>query len=256
MSALKFLFTFLLAVTLFASNINAATIKELYEQAVEAYNQQQFDRSIELYQEIVKTSPRFAPAYVGIGLALKSKNADVNEVLYYYKMATDMDPTNAQTFEQLGRLYYSLNKFDKAEKNFLKTLSIDPGSLTAKLSLAWIYLLGKSRPKTAIRYFQEVLKHSPGPNTYFGLGMAYFASNDRIAALEMITQLHKMGEDDYAERLEKMVRENQKVAVQPSSDTPEDSRASAKPATPVTPAAPVGDIGVKVRLRGKLSEVD
>src|SRR4051812_4852873 len=84
---------------------HAATVRELYEQAGEAYNAQSYDRAIELYQEITKMAPHFAPAYVGIGLSLKSKGADIDEVVYYYKTATDMDPTNAAAFEQLGRLY-------------------------------------------------------------------------------------------------------------------------------------------------------
>ncbi len=260
-----------------ASSAHAATIRELYEQAGEAYNHQDYDRAISLYQEIIKMAPHFAPAYAGIGLALKDKGGDNDEVMYYYKTATIMDPTNAAAFEQLGRLYYSLDKFDKAEKNFQKALSIDPGMLSAKLSLAWIYLLNKSKPEVAIQYFKTILKKTPSPNVYFGLGMAYFADNDRPQAMEIITQLHKMGQEDFAARLEKMMRENRKVALVPTEDTDHPSAADAdstgedfkpapaaavqlpKTASPqaVVPQAPaIAVTGIKVRLRGKLSETD
>ena len=231
-----------------SSDIHAATIRELYEQAVDAYNQGQYDHAVELYKKITKISPNFAPAYVGIGLSLKSKGADIDEVMYYYKIATEMDPTNAQAFEQLGRLYYSLNNFNKAEKNFLKVLSIDPTVVSAKSSLAWIYLLAMSKPETAIRYFREVLKESAAPNIYFGLGMAYFANNNRIQAMDMITALRKMGQEDFAQRLEQMVRENKKVVLQQEDNSPEDPPS----ASTTVPA----DTGIKVRLRGKLSDAD
>lgn len=246
---------FLLLLIFFASIVplQAATIRELYEQAVAAFERQDFDHAIELYQQITKEAPNFAPAYVGIGLSLKSKGGDIDEVLYYYKTATDRDPTNAQAFEQTGRLYYSINKFDKAEKNFLKALSIDPGSASIKMSLGWLYLLAKSRPQTAIKYFKDVLRSDQEPNTYFGLGMAYFANNQRIEAIDIITKLHNMGQEDFAKRLEQMVRENQRVALQQPDEGDDQSEASeaSKPAyTPPT------QTGIKVRLREKLSTVD
>lgn len=246
-----FLFLFLF----FASIIPtyAATIRELYEQAVSAFERQDFDHAIELYQEITKMAPNFAPAYVGIGLSLKSKGGDIDEVLYYYKTATDRDPTNAQAFEQTARLYYSLNKFDKAEKNFLKALSIDPGSTSIKMSLGWLYLLAKSKPEVAVKYFKDVLRSDQSPNTYFGLGMAYFANNDRIKAIDIITKLHNMGQEDFAKRLEQMVRENQRVAlqVQDEGDVQSETTDLEKPVN-----TPPTQTGVKVRLREKLSTVD
>ena len=251
----KIFFLSVILLFLFPSfGVHAATVRELYEQAVDAYNQQQYDHAVELYQEITKAAPHFAPAYIGIGLALKAKGADIDEVLYYYKTATEMDPTNTQAFEQLGRLYSAMNSFDKAEKNFLKALKIDPGMDSVKLSLAWLYLMGKSKPELAIKYFQGVMKQSPTPNVYFGLGMAYFSNNNRVGALEMITQLHKMGEEDLAGRLEKTVRENPKVAVQQNAD--EEQPAPPQESASQAPFSPRAETGVKVRLRGKLSEVD
>lgn len=236
-------------------------MRELYEQAVDAFNRGQYDRAIELYSQINKMAPRFAPAYVGIGLALKSKGADIDEVVYYYKTATDMDPTNVQAWEQLGRLYYSINKFDRSEKSFVKALAIDPGLQSAKLSLAWIYLLAKPRPEVAIRYFTELSQSSPTPNVYLGLGMAYFANNDRVQAMEMITTLRKMGQEDYAKQLEQMVRDNQKVVLVPDTPGPVANAGDGvltsndKPANNQVPPLPT-ESGIKVRLRGKLSEAD
>ncbi len=228
---------------------HAASVREMYEEGVDAYNKEEYDRAIGLYQEINKTAPHFAPAYVGIGLALKAKGADLEEVLYYYKTATDMDPANAQAFEQLGRLYYSLNKYDPAEKAFLKALSIDPGLTEARLSLGWVYLLGKSKPAIATKYFQDSYRTTKDPNAYFGLGMAYFANNDRVLAMEVITGLRKMNQDDLANRLEQMVRENRRVNLAAERDP--------KPAADATlPSTPRKDAGIKVRLSGKLSSVD
>lgn len=243
------------------SSAHAATIRELYEQASTACDRGEYDTAIGLYQQVTKQAPRFAPAYVGIGLALKGKGGDIDEVLYYYKTAADMDPTNTQALEQLGRLYYSLNKFDKAEQVFLKALKVDPRLTSVKLSLGWIYLLGgKTKPEMAVKYFSEVVKETPAPNAWFGLGMAYFADNDRPQAMDMITRLRGMGQEDLAKRLEQMVRDNKQVVVQSAPDVEDNvstdrqaaSATQDDAAVPADTTAAHPDTGIKVRLRGKL----
>jgi tetratricopeptide (TPR) repeat protein len=269
MPALKLFFCLILFV-LFSGPLHAANpIQALYEQAQNAYAAKEYDQAIELYQQITKIAPNFGPAYVGIGLSLKDKGGDIDEVLYYYKTATEMDPGNASAYEQLARLYYALNKFDKAEKNFQQALKIDPNLASAKLSLGWIYLMAKSKPETAIRYFQDVIKISPVANAYFGLGMAYFSSNQRVKAMEVITTLKKMGEQDFASRLETLVRENRKIVTDPVQA--EEKIAAADPAVeaqaPTNPPAaqtaqqepaqtPPAETGMKVRLNGRLNDLD
>jgi tetratricopeptide (TPR) repeat protein len=232
---------------------HASNIQELYESAVDSYNQGNYDQSIELYRQINKDFPQFAPAYIGIGLSLKAKGAEQEEVLYYYKMAVEKDPSNVQALEQLGRLYYSLERFDKAQVVFENLIRIKPDHSEIKLSLAWIYLIGKKpNPSRSIVLFKDVLKKERLSNAYFGLGLAYFAENQREKALDVITQLRLMGADDYANRLEKSVRENLKVVTEHSYDDPMETSNSNDPDGFKTPDAPKG---VKVRLSGKLDDL-
>jgi tetratricopeptide (TPR) repeat protein len=228
-----------------------ANLREMYESAVDSYNTGQYDQAVEKYQQIIKEVPQFAAAYIGLGLVLKAQGADIEEVLYYYKMAVDKDPSNVQSLEQLGRLYYSIGQMSKARVVFEKALKINPNLMTAKLSLAWISLVGKnSNPSYAIKYFKDVLRSNTNPNAYFGLGIAYFSDNQREKVLDVITQLKSMGQDDYASRLEKSVRENRKVVIdEPSDNSEEDQNKDTFEKTSDVPK------GVKVRLRGKLDEL-
>ena len=41
------------------------SLKEIYERAVNAYDKQQYDQAMDLYQQIIKVVPTFAPAYNG-----------------------------------------------------------------------------------------------------------------------------------------------------------------------------------------------
>ncbi len=234
---------------------NAADLRETYESAVQAYNQGQYDKAIELYQSINKMAPDFSPAYIGLGLALKDKGAEPEEVLYYYKMAIEKDPNNVQALEQLARLYYSNNQMDKAKGTFERILKINPNATSVKFALGWICLTGKkTNPEQAIIYFQDVIKATPNPNAYFGLGMAYFSDNQREKALDILTQLKMMKEETLANKLEKALRENRRVVVNESADDDENQGDKNKNSGAIE-NTPDGPKGVKVRLRGKLDNL-
>ncbi len=242
---IKALLIIVLSFCIAIPNVLAATVRETYEHAVDNYNQQKFDDAITLYQDILKEAPNFAPAYVGIGLSLKAKGADSEEVIHYYNEAVAHDPTNLQALEQLGRLYYGLNQFDKAERIFLKCLKINPMQPDIRQALAWVYLIGKSKPELAIRYFKSAGQLNK-PDTMYGLGMAYFANNQRVEAMDMMMQLRARGQDDYAKRLEQAIRENRRVVLNGAEGAPVDD--DSQPTS-------TKKSGVKVRLRGKLADL-
>ncbi len=224
---------------------SAATVREMYEQAVDHYNQQRFDEAVALYQDILKEAPNFAPAYVGIGLSLKAKGADTEEVIHYYNEAVAHDPTNLQALEQLGRLYYGLAQYDKAEKIFLKCLKINPVQPDIQQALAWVYLIGRSKPELALKYFKAAGQINK-PDVMYGMGMAYFASNQRVEAMDIMMKLRALGQDDYATRLEGAIRENRRVVL--DSNQAEQDEQSMLTSSKRS--------GVKVRLRGKLSDLN
>ena len=237
--------------------VYAQDLRAVYEQASDAYNKGDLAKAVELFTEATKMAPKFAPAYVGLGLALKSSGADFEEILYYYKTATEVDPANAPAFEQLGRLYYAVNQFDKAEVNFQKALKIDPNISNVKLSLAWLYLMSKPRPAKAVMYFKDALKTSSTPNTWFGLGMAYFSNNEREKAMDVITKLRDMDQEDLAQKLESAMREKRIVVLELPQEQPQSDPSDTGSVQPAPSAAgPLQPIGVKVRLRDKLSVLD
>ena len=218
-------------------------LKNIYERAVNAYGSQQYDQAINFYQQIVKVAPAFAPAYNGMALANEAAAGDEDKTIQYLKTAISYDPKLAQAYDNLGRIYYGRQDIDHAQEYFEKALQLDPHLATAQLSLAWIDLLVRSKPMTALKYFKKVLAVSQDPKIYFGMGSAYFASNQREEAMDMITKLHDMGEDDLASRLEKSLRDNGRVNAQADAPPPDGSAPVAQPAQPagLGPISPTPD---------------
>ncbi len=229
-------------------------LKDLYERAVNAYNSQQYDQAIGFYQQIVKAAPGFAPAYNGMALANQAAGGDENKTIEYLKAAISYDPKMAPAYDNLGRIYYGRQDVDHSQEYFEKALKADPGLSSAQLSLAWINLLVRSKPLTALKYFKMVLAVSQDPKIYYGMGSAYFASNQRVEALEMITKLHVMGQEDLATRLEDSLRNNTHVNTEADANAGGGSPPSQPAGLGPLPATADKPTGMQVRLRGKLSD--
>lgn len=274
---LGFLLLFSIA---FLPNSWSQTIKEFYEKGDQAYSQGDFSKAVDWYEKVVEVDPNFAPAYNALGLAHREINTELSEVAWLFKTATDIDPAFASAFDNLGKTYYGMGEHDRAEQSSLKALELSPKMTSAKLTLGWIYLLGKSSPKQAAKYFKEIIEETDLPYAYFGLGMAYFMSGDRSAVLEIVTKLRSLQKEQLAAQLESIVRNSAPQATlaqgggenspsqnfiprSPAYDGYSSSPRSSSVSIPANPAAQQtassinpngsGSAGVmKVRLRGKM----
>ena len=81
------LILFIFLTIFFLPNAYAQSIKELYMKAAQSYTSGQYEAAMEFYKQIIQQVPNFAPAYNGLGLALKESGGDSDEVINYYKMA-------------------------------------------------------------------------------------------------------------------------------------------------------------------------
>jgi len=187
------------------SDINL--VKEKFEQAMLAFRQKDHQKAIALFEETIAMAPSFAQAYNYMAMAHYEMDSDEIETIRLLEKAIEIDPELSIAYDNLGKIYYGLGKFDEAEKNCLKAIEIDPNMATAKLSLGWIYLLGKGMPREAIGYFEDALKKTKTDYGQFGLGMAYFMDGQNGVVLEMITSLRQNKREDLAEDLEAMLRE-------------------------------------------------
>jgi tetratricopeptide (TPR) repeat protein len=189
----------------------ANPLKAIVEQGQKAYLQKDYKKTIKIFEKALELNPNFAPTYYYLGLSHRELKSDMNEVVYLFKQAVEIDPTHFHAHENLSKIYYLQGKFDLAEEHALKAVKLQPELLTAKLALAWVYLLGKEQPEDASFYFQEVLEKVESPYAYFGLGIAYVKQKNMAPVLGVITELRNSGYDHLAVQLERMMRENRYI---------------------------------------------
>jgi len=179
---------------------------EWFRKGYQAYEEGQYGTAIWYYEKVADADQNFAPVYNALGLAHEKNGAPMSDVLWYFRVATDIDPENLEAYENLCKFYYQARQFKEAEFACKRLLELNPGAMSAKMQLAWTYLVGLQQPIDAIQYFQEVSTRVKEPVVYFGLGMAYTRNGDYAEAVEIITRLRAMGAQEFATQLENVTR--------------------------------------------------
>lgn len=205
----------------FTSAVHAQSIKDLFDQAAQAFYGGDYDTAIKNYEKIIELEPNFAPAYNALGLALKIRGAADEDVIFYFKKAMAIDPNLLPSYDNLGKLYYSNGDMDHAQEYFEKGLAIDPENESLTLSMGWIYLLGRNNPDEAIKYFRKIVAKNESAMGYFGEGIGLMTKQKRMEVMEIVTKLRGISQEGLAQDLETMLRENRSLI---RSELPEPGR--------------------------------
>ena len=257
------IFILILGLGLSQTTAFSANVREYFSSGQKFYEQGNYPKAIESLEKVVEADPNFAEAYNMLGLAHQALGDQGADVAWFYKVATEIDPQYLEAYSNLCRAYYDFHKFDLAQDACQKALIINPEYGQAQLTLAWIYLTGKSDPADALHYFEAVDKKIHIANVCFGMGLAYSMQGDTARSLEMITNLKAMGANDLASQLEADIRKQSQaptsVAAQnppPAAQKQAGTVISTSPQQASTPAAgePQAISGqMTIRLRGQLS---
>jgi tetratricopeptide (TPR) repeat protein len=230
----------------------ANQVKETYDQAMAAFMKRDFAQAAELFEETLVLYPNLAQAYNFLAMSKKELGAKDDEVISLLEKSIELDPAFALAYDNLGKMYYGQGKFHEAKAQTKRALEISPDLVTARLSLAWICLLGLGETREAIEHFESALAAQKTDYGQYGLGMAYFMDHQRGRVLEMITNLRQEGNDALAKDLEDMIRngrylppEGMQALINPAAKKPGGVAAATAP-------EPEADITYPVRLSGRL----
>lgn len=184
----------------------APLIQELFTSGQAAYEQGRYQDAINDFEAAIEIDNNFAPAYHALGLVYQKVSPDPSYPLWYFETALEIDPDFVPAYDMLCRLYYQVQEYVRAEEMCIKALKFNPELTGSQLSLAWIYLVGRSDPDMALYYFQQVIAKVKQPAIYFGMGMAYAMQGEHGKALDMVTYLRSQGGENFAAHLEAVLR--------------------------------------------------
>ncbi len=181
-------------------------IKTLFQLGQLAFEEERYQDAVQYFERVIELNNSFAGAYHALGLVYEKIASDPMKPLWYFQTALDIDPNFAPSYDMLCRSYYQLQYYAEAEAVCLKALELNPDLISSQLSLAWVYLIGRSDADRAIFYFEKVIDQLNTPFISFGLGMAYAMRGDHGKVLDIVTRLRSDGVEEFAAHLEAFLR--------------------------------------------------
>ncbi|MBN1697119.1 MAG: AAA family ATPase [Spirochaetales bacterium] len=103
----------------------ADDIKKLLDQANNLFYMNDYVKAMELYEKIIKQDNRNNECYEKMAKIETSRHNLENAVLYY-KKSLEIVQDDANTWNELGNVYFDMNDFSNAIEVYKKALSIDP----------------------------------------------------------------------------------------------------------------------------------
>ena len=134
-------------------------IQELFDSALEAGRNRDYQLAIELLQEILVRSDQFPAALLYLGRAYHAAG-DFNRAIQALQFYLKLEPDSAEGHFFLGRAYFTLGLLDHAFRH-LKTSTTLDGSFVPALGLLGLTLLKRGHPQTAISVFERALSLEP-----------------------------------------------------------------------------------------------
>ena len=148
------------------------------DQAMEALKKEQFATAAALFEQALanepgdksKIAPPYAQALVGESISILESNPKQAESLL--QKAIELDPTNAEAFYNLGKLYTSKKEYAKAIQAYDKAIDLDPSSPHAFFNLGFLYY-GRKDYSKAEALFLKVTELQPAylDEAYFNLAV-------------------------------------------------------------------------------------
>jgi tetratricopeptide (TPR) repeat protein len=92
-----------------------------------------FDRAFADYGEAIRLDPKYATAYQDRGSAWESKG-DYDRAIADYNEAIRLDPKHAKTYQDRGNAWRAKGDFDRAIADYDEAIRLDPRSAQAQLS--------------------------------------------------------------------------------------------------------------------------
>ena len=155
--------------------------------------QDSLTKAIEYYNKALELDPANAEIYNNRSLIYKELGKPDRAVRGFLK-AIQLDPGYVKAYNNIGLLYYEKHNLAAAVSSFEKAISIDPRNLESYNNLAIVYKKQNNLPK-ARQLYQTILKKNPGHvEAHYNLALLYEEEGDYTKAVEHYQSFVDLGQ--------------------------------------------------------------
>ncbi len=154
----------------------------------------QFESAIDNYNKAIALKYDYVAPYLNLSNIYISEN-NYNLAEKVLKTAKGIFPANNEIIFLLGLLNQRLERFDKAEKYYLKLRNSDFDKLELVLNLGLLYSSTGHLVKASNLFMEAVQKYPDSPEVFFNLGNVYIAMEDYDHAYELLIKAIQLDEN-------------------------------------------------------------
>ena len=149
---------------------------DLFEAAVQAFQNQHYEAAVDLLQRVVKLDPKHKGAWDDLGDAYMHLG-ETDKAIAAFKQQIENNAYDEFAYNSLGLAYEQQGRYQDAIQQFQKQIEINPLDAYAHGNLGRLYL-GQKKFAEAIPELQKAVDIQPkNPLQFIALGQAYIATN-------------------------------------------------------------------------------
>jgi tetratricopeptide (TPR) repeat protein/SAM-dependent methyltransferase len=156
---------------------NKSILEETFKSAIESHQKNNLEVAEDLYNQILKIDPNYVGAINNLGVLFKSLGKDQKAKVCYEKAIT-INSNHTDAHNNLGVIFKELKEHQKAKDCFEKVIKIDPNHINALNNLGAV-LQDLGEHQKAKDCFEKVIKIDPNYVAAFNnLGSIFFESGE------------------------------------------------------------------------------
>lgn len=159
------------------------TIKEVFTDAVAAFDAGQFDEAKAGFGKVAARFPNNGVVQFNLGV-ISERQGQLGEAAGFYEVANKLDPKHKPTLLNLGRVYRQQDKFDNAIALYEAALKDPTNEFDVELNnnLTVAYRLARKFPQAEATARKVLARTKDNPDAYKNLALIYFdQGNFRLA---------------------------------------------------------------------------
>ena len=155
---------------------------ELYEAGVAALNKGNFQIGIDLLARVVEMEPKHKWAWNNLGRGYLSVHR-FDDAVQAFRKQIEVNPYDEYAYNNLGRVFWQQQKYDEASEAFHKQIEVNPLDRWAHANLGLVYR-DMHRYVDAVLELEKAISLTPeNPALHVGLGEAYLQLGQEEKAL-------------------------------------------------------------------------